>query len=58
MHCREYLDIGAVRTKLIKPPSHGPMFEFVFTVEFEVGYVSTRVGTPALTRNYFSGFWF
>jgi len=39
-----YLDIEAVRTKLIKPPSHGPIFEFVFTVEFEIGYVSTRVG--------------
>jgi hypothetical protein len=52
-----YLDIGAVRTKPIKPPSHGPIFEFVFTVEFEVGYVSTRVGnSTTLTTNDFSIF--
>jgi len=46
-----YLDIGAVRTELIKPPSHGSIFEFVFTIEFEVGYVSTRVGNSTHNTN-------
>jgi len=48
---RVYLDIGAVRTKLTKSPSHGPMFEFVFTIEFEVGYVSTIVGNSTHNTN-------
>jgi len=46
-----YLDIGAVRTKLIKPQSHGPIFEFVFTIEFEVGYVNTTVGSSTHNSN-------
>ena len=46
-----YLDIGAAKIKLIKPPSRGPVFEFVFMLEFEVGYVSTRVGNSTDNTN-------